>query len=100
MPEGDERKALALSIANRMKQAYILWNKRAVDDYTIFKDLYELSGGKLVLTEEEHQLDATARQIPQGRGSNRSRRQYKRPARGNNSRGGSHRGGRSNRSRR
>lgn len=101
MPEGDEREALALSIANRMKQAYILWNKRAVDDYTIFKDLYELSGGKLVLTEEEHQLDAATRRTSQGRGGNRSRRQYRRPARGgNNSRGGGRRGGRPNRSRR
>ena len=83
-----------------MKQAYILWNKRAVDDYTIFKDLYELSGGKLVLTEEEHQLDVATRRTPQGRGCNRSRRQFRRPARGgNNSRGG-RRGGHPNRSRR
>lgn len=98
MPEGDERNALALTIANRMKQAYILWNKRAVDDYTIFKDLYELSGGRLVLTEEEHQLDATAHRTPQGRSNNR-RRSYKRSGRNNNSRG-KRSGGRNSRSRR
>jgi len=85
MPEGEERGALTLSIANRMKQAYILWNKRSVEDYTIFKDLYELSNGQLILTEEKHQLDTTQR-APLDRNNNRPRRSFNRSRRSSNSR--------------
>ena len=34
-------------IANQMKKSYLLWNKDAVEDFKILKDLNELSKGKL-----------------------------------------------------
>ena len=39
LPLGEERDALAISIAKQMKTNYLEWNKNTVDDYQIFKDL-------------------------------------------------------------
>jgi hypothetical protein len=39
-----------------MKKSFLNWNKEAVDDRKIFKDLDELSEGKIVLDEEQHKL--------------------------------------------
>ncbi len=57
MTLGPERDALALSIAKQMKANYLLWNKNTVDDYQIFKDLFELSNGNLVYSESIHKLE-------------------------------------------
>ncbi|MDY6122177.1 MAG: DUF4290 domain-containing protein [Porphyromonas sp.] len=57
MPEGEEREALAMMIANQMKQSYVNWNKPEVTDYRIFKDLYEFSDGEIELTEGTHILN-------------------------------------------
>jgi hypothetical protein len=35
-----------------MKKDYMAWNKDTVDDRKIAEDLYELSGGKLQLTDD------------------------------------------------
>lgn len=51
MPEGREREELTKIIANHMKKSYLTWNKDAVDDAVIFKDLTLLSGGKLQIVE-------------------------------------------------
>ena len=56
MEQGEERHALELLIANQMKRSYLTWNKDTVDDYKIFKDLYELSEGRIELTEESCHL--------------------------------------------
>ena len=56
MEQGEERYALELLIANQMKRSYLTWNKDTVDDYKIFKDLYELSEGRIELTEESCHL--------------------------------------------
>ncbi|PVZ09287.1 DUF4290 domain-containing protein [Porphyromonas loveana] len=56
MEPGEERHALELLIANQMKRSYLAWNKDTVDDYKIFKDLYELSEGRIELTEESCHL--------------------------------------------
>lgn len=60
LPLGPERDALALSIAKQMKANYLAWNKNTVDDYQIFKDLFELSNGNLVYSEERYKLDLHA----------------------------------------
>ncbi len=39
-------------ICNHMKKDYMAWNKDTVDDRKIAEDLYELSGGKLQLTDD------------------------------------------------
>ena len=39
-----------------MKKSFLTWNKETVDDKKIFKDLDELSDGKIILDEEVHKL--------------------------------------------
>ncbi len=50
--DGDKKVALIKVIANHMKKSYLTWNKDSVEDKVIFEHLYELSGGKINLTEE------------------------------------------------
>lgn len=50
--EGEEKQALVLAIANQMKKSYLRWNRESVNDLTITKNLTELSGGKLQLSED------------------------------------------------
>ena len=52
LPEGDEKQNLVALICNHMKKDYMTWNKDTVDDRKIADDLYELSGGKLQMTED------------------------------------------------
>ena len=54
--DGQEKNYLIKLLANQMKKSFLNWNKEAVDDREIFKDLDELSGGKIVLDEEQHKL--------------------------------------------
>ena len=56
MEEGPEKEALIRMIANFMKRLYMTWNKDSVDDRKIFKDLEELSGGKIALDENSYKL--------------------------------------------
>ena len=55
-PEGNEKDNLVALICNHMKKDYVTWNKDTVDDRKIAEDLYELSDGKLQLTEDILQL--------------------------------------------
>lgn len=49
--EGEEREIIIEQIANQMKKSYLAWNKDAVEDEKILKDLEELSRGELVPNE-------------------------------------------------
>ncbi len=51
-PEGEEKNQLLLLIANHMKKCFLTWNKESVSDEKIFKDLNELSNGKLNLNQD------------------------------------------------
>ena len=51
-PEGDEKQNLVALICNHMKKDYMTWNKDTVEDEKIAADLYELSDGKLQLTDD------------------------------------------------
>jgi len=51
-PEGEEKDQLILLIANHMKKCFLTWNKESVSDEKIFKDLLELSNGKLNLNQD------------------------------------------------
>ena len=53
---GMEKDQLVRLLANQMKKSFLTWNKESVDDRKIYKDLDELSSGKIVLSEEEHKL--------------------------------------------
>ena len=46
-----EQQALILMIANHMKKSFTNWNKDGVADEKIFKDMVDLSGGKLTIPE-------------------------------------------------
>ncbi|NQU53086.1 MAG: DUF4290 domain-containing protein [Bacteroidetes bacterium] len=50
--EGEEREIMIELLANHMKKSYLAWNKDAVEDKKIFKDIAELSKGKIVVDEE------------------------------------------------
>lgn len=58
-----QREKEALLLAHHMKRQYITWNNENVDDYTIFKELYELSQGKLELREVDHKISISAKDI-------------------------------------
>lgn len=45
--EGEEKEVMIELLANHMKKSYLAWNKDAVEDAKIFKDLDELSKGQL-----------------------------------------------------
>lgn len=55
-PNGAEKDQLVKLLATQMKKSFLTWNKESVDDRKIFKDLDELSGGKIVLDENVHKL--------------------------------------------
>lgn len=50
------REKEALLLAHHMKRQYMTWNGENVDDFTIFKELYELSNGVLELRESDHKI--------------------------------------------
>ncbi len=54
--EGDLKNALVKVIANHMKKSYLSWNKDTVKDDVIFEHLFELSDGKINLTQSSEEL--------------------------------------------
>lgn len=57
--EGELKNALIIVIANHMKKCYLSWNKDTVEDKIIFNHLFELSGGKIDLTQSEEELSTS-----------------------------------------
>lgn len=57
--EGELKSALVKVIANHMKKSYLSWNKDTVKDDVIFEHLYELSDGKINLTQSSEELLTT-----------------------------------------
>lgn len=55
-PEGEERNALVMLIANHMKKLIFGINKEDVDDEKIFNDLAYYSKGKILLNRDIHKL--------------------------------------------
>lgn len=51
LKDGPEKEELTRLIANHLKKSYINWNKDAISDDVIFKNLYELSDGGLKMDE-------------------------------------------------
>jgi hypothetical protein len=56
LEEGEEKETLILLIANQMKKSFLLWNKDAVDNRKILKDLAELSEMRIVRSVETFKL--------------------------------------------
>jgi hypothetical protein len=59
MEDGELKEILIQLIANHMKKSYLTWNKEAVDDKQIFRDLKIISDGKIDLQIEENKLTET-----------------------------------------
>jgi len=74
--EGDQKDYLVSLLANHMKKSFLTWNKENVDDRKIFKDLDDLSEGKIVMDEESHKL-AESKDILMKMNKNMIRRQNK-----------------------
>ena len=55
-PEGEERNALVMLIANHMKKLIFGINKEDVEDEKIFNDLAYYSKGKILLNKDIHKL--------------------------------------------
>ena len=55
--EGEEKEVLTEMIANHMKKSFLVWNKDAVEDEKILKDLHELAEGRLDLNPEMQLAD-------------------------------------------
>ncbi|MFP2997527.1 DUF4290 domain-containing protein [Spongiivirga sp. MCCC 1A20706] len=51
--EGEMKTALIYTIANHMKKCFLNWNKDTVEDQVIFDHLFELSEGRIRLTEDD-----------------------------------------------
>ncbi|MCD8208912.1 MAG: DUF4290 domain-containing protein [Bacteroidales bacterium] len=51
MEEGEDRDALLHTLAQNMKQQYLIWNKDVVSDETIFADIESLSDGRIRIPE-------------------------------------------------
>lgn len=66
MPMSRERAELEYFIALQMKRGYMTWNSEVVDDLKIFKDLYELSEGQILLTPENCKLVINPNSIDKG----------------------------------
>lgn len=54
--DGEMKSALIKVIANHMKKSYLSWNKDTVTDAVIFEHLFELSDGKINLTQGDEEL--------------------------------------------
>ncbi len=70
-PEGPEKDQLVKLLATQMKKSFLTWNKETVDDRKIFKDLEELSGGKIILKEDVHKLMESKELITRSNNSNK-----------------------------
>lgn len=50
--EGDEKQAMIATMAHYMKKQYVAWNKEAVSDDMILRDIKKLSGGRIIIAPE------------------------------------------------
>jgi hypothetical protein len=73
---GEQKEYLISLLANHMKKSFLTWNKEVVDDRKIFKDLEDLSKGKIVLDEDSHKL-TESKDILMKKNKNLTRRQNK-----------------------
>ena len=59
MEKGDLKDKLTLAIANQMKKSYVNWNRDSVEDQLIFKQLEQISNGKLLLAKDTELASVT-----------------------------------------
>jgi len=84
MYEGDDKYYAVLNIANQMKKIYLMWNRDAVSDIIIIKDLIRLSNGKLVLPDDTRLT--IVKDLPNQRQNNQKGKQNNQRKSNNNNR--------------
>lgn len=67
MEPGEERDALVFLLANHMKKLFLAVNPEGVDDEKIFKDIYEMTDGKIRVDAEHTRLHNYNIIAPQGK---------------------------------
>jgi hypothetical protein len=82
MYEGDDKYYAVLNIANQMKKIYLMWNREAVSDIIIIKDLIRLSNGKLVLPDDTRLM--TVKDLPNQRQNNQKNSKQNNQRKNNN----------------
>jgi len=87
-PDDEVKNNMILVLAGYMRQQYLIWNKDSVSEETIFKDIHELSEGKLTVPEGLHLSAPTAigasHQHQQGHSHQHRSNQHKNNKRKNN----------------
>lgn len=75
MKEGDERTELCRLIANHMKKLMLSVNRDGVDDEKIFKDLAEMSHGRIIFTPDTMRLHEFKVAAPVATGKKKKKKQ-------------------------
>ena len=73
-PDGEERDALVMLLANHMKKLIFQISKEDVDDGKIFKDLYYYSRGRINLNVDSHSLHEFKEAPQQSSGKKKKRK--------------------------
>lgn len=72
--DGPEKDELTRLIANHLKKSYINWNKDSITDDVIFKNLEELSQGKLKMNESA--VLSSAQELVRSNQNNKNRHKF------------------------
>jgi hypothetical protein len=79
MEDGEEKSALIKRLANMLKASYLIWNKDAVDNSVIVKNLKEMSNGKLTVSEDMlSETSELLKNFKRSKGNNNQKRKNKR----------------------
>ena len=79
--QGTEKEVLVKLLANQMKKSFLSWNKESVEDSKIFKDLEELSEGRIVLNEEAVKLAESRTILARNNNNNNNKKTFTRKGR-------------------
>ncbi len=60
LEEGEQKDLLIHTLANYLKKLFLTWNRESVDDEIIFRQMEEISGGKIKLSDEKTKLHETS----------------------------------------
>lgn len=77
LEEGEEKVYLITLLANHLKKSYLTWNREAVENEQIFKDMEILSKGTIKLSPNDIKLNETRDILHQNRKKPRPQRKSK-----------------------
>lgn len=77
LEEGEEKEYLTALLANQLKKSYLTWNREAVENEQIFKDLGLLSGGAIIKDSDSLKLSETRDILSKNHKKTRTQRKSK-----------------------